>query len=292
MITDGELAELERSVEEALATGDAGALRVLGRGEISVVLGWPGDDPRWACKRLPPFPDPPVADRYAAVLARYVAALAERGVRVVGTDVRRVTGTGGRPVLYCVQSVLPANTLAVDAARRDPQRAEEIVRRIVDTVLSTVDATVGLDAQLSNWATDGDDLVYFDVTTPMIRRADGTSDLDAGLFLASLPWVLRPAVRRFVVPGILDRYHDPRTVVVDLAANLIKERLEPLIGTVITAADERVVPPLTEAEVRRDYRGDARMWAALQHVRRADRWWHRQIRRRPYPFLLPEEIER
>ncbi len=292
MITDGELAELERSVEEALATGDAGALRVLGRGEISVVLGWPGDDPRWACKRLPPFPDPPAADRYAAVLARYVAALAERGVRVVGTDVRRVTGTGGRPVLYCVQPVLPAATLAVDAARRDPRRAEEIVRRIVDTVLSTVDATVGLDAQLSNWATDGDDLVYFDVTTPMIRRADGTSDLDAGLFLASLPWVLRPAVRRFVVPGILDRYHDPRTVVVDLAANLIKERLEPLIGTVITAADERVVPPLTEAEARRDYRGDARMWAALQHVRRADRWWHRHIRRRPYPFLLPEEIER
>jgi hypothetical protein len=30
----------------------------------------------------------------------------------------------------------------------------------------------------------------------------------------------------------------------------------------------------------------------LQRLRRADRWWQRTVRRRPYPFLLPGRIDR
>ena len=112
------------------------------------------------------------------------------------------------------------------------------------------------------------------------------------MFLASLPWLLRGPVRRFVLPGILQRYHQPRTVVLDLAANLVKERLGSWIPTVLAAAGDRLEPALIEDEVRRDYRSDARTWALLQAVRRVDRAWQRQVRRRPYPFLLPDRIER
>jgi hypothetical protein len=292
MISDPELAELEGSVTAALARGEAGDLAVLGRGEISVVLGWPSDAPAWACKRLPPFADAAAADRYATTLQRYLAELAGRGVSVVDTDVRRVAAADGREVLYCVQPALPEATLAVRVARDDREQGTAVIAAIVDAAVAVVDPAVGLDAQLSNWAMADGQLAYLDITTPMLRSPDGSSELDTDLFLASLPWAMRAPVRRFVLPGILERYHDPRTVVLDLAANLVKERLDHLVPAVLDASAGRLEPPLTQDEVRRDYRSDARMWALLQAVRRADRWWQRRVRRRTYPFLLPEGIER
>ncbi len=292
MIASEELARLEREVQRALEPGGESALRVLGYGEISLVLGWPGDEPRWACKRLPPFPSDAAADHYAATLSTYLEELDRRGVRVVPTEVHRVPLDDGRLAVYCVQEVLPTEAMAVDIVRQGGAAAETLLAAIVDTALAVVDDRVGLDAQLSNWAMVDGQLVYFDVTTPLLRRADGGEMLDTAIFLASLPWLLRAPVRRFVLPGILERYHQPRTVVLDLAANLIKEQLDDQIGVVLAAAGDRLHPPLTEDEVRSDYRSDARTWALLQSVRRADRVWQQRVRRRPYPFLLPARIER
>ena len=58
------------------------------------------------------------------------------------------------------------------------------------------------------------------------------------------------------------------------------------------AAGDRLEPPLTVEQVRADYRSDARTWALLQSVRRADRAWQHRVRRRTYPFLLPARIDR
>lgn len=49
--------------------------------------------------------------------------------------------------------------------------------------------------------------------------------------------------------------------------------------------------PLTEQQVHRYYRSDARLWATLLRLRRLDRAWRRRTGR-PYPFLLPRRIER
>jgi hypothetical protein len=43
MIDDMALQRLERDVGSALERADAAGLRVLGYGEISLVLGWPSD---------------------------------------------------------------------------------------------------------------------------------------------------------------------------------------------------------------------------------------------------------
>jgi hypothetical protein len=56
--------------------------------------------------------------------------------------------------------------------------------------------------------------------------------------------------------------------------------------------EARFTPAITLDEVRRTYVADARMWLLLQRLRRLDRAWHRRIRRRTYPFLLPGRIER
>ena len=285
-ITDAELEVLERDVLAALAAGDASRLTLLGEGEISLVLAG-GEDRSWACKRLPPFTDSEAAERYAATIERYLDALTGRGIDVVHTTVRSVAGDAGRTVLYCVQPILPPDVLGVEVARRDPELGGGLLERIVDVVLGSVDERFGLDAQLSNWALVDDRPVYLDVTTPLLRDSEGATELDTDVFLASLPWLLRPAVRRFVVPGIIARYHDPRVVVLDVAANLLRERLGHLVPVVVDAADGRVVPTLDDGEIRRDRHLDMVTWGALQAVRRADRTWQRRVRRRPYPFLLP-----
>ncbi len=292
MIADADLERLEQAVDDALDRANAETLCLLGHGEISLVLGSPAAEPRWACKRLPPFPSAAAADRYTEVVDRYLERLTARGVHVVGTEVRRVTRPDGEVVLYCVQPVLPRESLGPSIVAAGGDEAAAILGEIVDLALTVVDARVGLDAQLSNWARHDGRLTYFDVTTPLLTTPDGSPELDTGVFLASLPWSLRAPVRRFVLPGILHRYHTPRSVVLDLAANLIKERLDDWIPIVLAAAGDRLDPPLTEDEVRRDYQSDARTWNLLQAVRRADRTWQTRIRRRRYPFLLPAPIER
>jgi hypothetical protein len=291
VIEHSELERLEADVPDALQRADASALRVVGYGEISLVLGSPADEPRWACKRLPPFRSMKAADRYTAVFDRYLDELAARGVHVVETEIDRVSLADGRVAFYCVQPVLAPDALAITIVAGGGD-APALLGEIVDAALKVVDARVGLDAQLSNWAVCDGRLTYFDVTTPMLCTAEGRWEIDTEVFLAELPWLLRAPVRRVVLPGIIRRYHAPRTVVLDLAANLIKERLESWIPAVLEAAGGRLDPPLTENEVRRDYRSDARTWNLLQAVRRADRTWQRRVRRRPYPFLLPDRIER
>ena len=285
-ISAADLEALERDVLTALAAADPSELTLLGEGEISLVLAG-GEDRSWACKRLPPFATPERADRYATTIERYLDELTRRGIDVVDTTVRRITGDDGRTVLYCVQPVLPTDALGVTLARRDPELGRELLERIVDLILGSVDERFGLDAQLSNWALVDGRPTHLDVTTPLLRTDDGVPLLDTDVFLASLPWLLRPAVRRFVVPGIIDRYHDPRVVVLDLAANLLRERLDHLVPVVVSAADGRIVPPLDDRTIRRDRRLDAVTWGALQAVRRVDRTWQRRVRRRPYPFLIP-----
>jgi hypothetical protein len=116
--------------------------------------------------------------------------------------------------------------------------------------------------------------------------------LDVELFLAAYPWLLRAPIGRFVAPDVVSAYRDPRHVLLDLTANLVKERLDHWIPPVVEAVNRRVAPPVTEDEARRYYRRDARLWATMLRLRRIDRWWQRHVRRRPYPFLLPGAIER
>jgi hypothetical protein len=287
-----QLDQLERAVQRALGSGDDAALNVLGYGEISLVLGWPAGRPRWACKRLPPFHSASDVEGFTATLTEYVTELEARGVHVVATAVQSVAMADGRTAVYCVQPALAVDELAVNIVTAGGAAAHQLLTAIVELVVDVVDDRLGLDAQLSNWAMTENGLTYFDVTTPLLRHADGSEALDTSIFLASLPWLLRAPVHRLVLPDLMDRYHQPRTVVLDLAANLIKERLDDHIATVLSVAEGQLDRPLTVEQVRADYRSDARTWAVLQSLRRADRVWQRRVRRRTYPFLLPARIDR
>jgi hypothetical protein len=288
-----DLADLDALMTHAFATGDVSRLDVLGYGEITTVVVCESKGQRYACKRLPPFAHAPDGDRYAMLFYEYVGTLMERGVRVVPSSLQRMVRTDGSVVIYCIQPALPAEQLAVRVlARSDAEQAIKLFETVLERILSAVSPHVGVDGQLSNWMVEGDDVLFLDVTTPMLKDDAARDRLDTSLFLAAVPPPVRALFRRYVVPQIVDKYHDPRGVVLDLIANLIKEGLEQHIAPFLAIANKRLQQRLDEAEVRRYYEGDARVWKAWQAMRRLDRFVRTRLLRKPYPFLLPGRIER
>lgn len=279
-----DLAALDAAVEAAIERGGPEGLPVVGFGEITLVLAWPPDRPVLAVKRLPAFPDLTAAHRYEALVASYTAALRDRGVAVIDTAVRTQAAPDSVHV-YLVQPLVPRErVLTVALASATPGRAAALLERLAETILAAVDAHLGLDAQAGNWAVAGDQLALFDVSTPLMRSPDGHDLLDMALFASVYPAALRPALRR-IAHLIAAQYHEPRAVLLDVASNLHKERLERCVPLLLAAAN-RAEPPITHGEVLRYFRRDRALWLLLQRLRRLDRAWQRGVRRRAYPFLL------
>ena len=292
-LAEDQLQALDRQVELAVRAGDDSELPVLGYGEISLVLGWPPREPEFACKLLPVFPTRTRFDAYRQTLDDYVEALRERGVDVVETELRPVTRDDGSVAGYAVQPVLPAATLApARLAGEGPVSDHPLARAIVETAYAAISPRLGIDAQLSNWTWEEGRLRYLDVTTPMIWSAQGHVRLDLNLLVQPLPGPMRWPVKRFLAPGILDGYRNRRGVVSDLCGNLIKEQLENWIAVFLEIANRGLDPAMTEQDVRRYYRRDARLWELLLRVRMLDRAWQHRVRRHPYPFLLPRRVAR
>lgn len=288
MITTERLVQLETEVAAALDSAGPNDLEIVDYGEISTVLAAEGTRGPVVCKRLPTMTRPQLAD-YMGVFDEYIAALTGRGLNVAASEVRAV---GADPVTpYCVQRRYD-RLLTDDLRDGDSTLIERQAGRLVELVVAAVRDGIGLDAQVSNWAVDHDDLVYLDVTTPLMKDTGGRQRVNLSLFIASLPWLMRGPVRRFLLEEILSHYHAPRPVLLDAVANLHKERLAHAIPALLGAANAAVIPPITGEEATKYYKRDALMWDALQRLRRGDRWWQRRVRRRRYPFLLPGTIER
>lgn len=288
MIDPTTLQALEHRAVAALDGGTTEGLDVLGYGEISTVLRTEGTTGPVAAKRLPVMKTSELTP-YEETLAAYLAALTERGVTVAPSEVHTV---GNDPVVpYCVQPLHPT-LLVGQLAAADEATIARRATQLVELITGVVDKGLGLDGQVSNWAVAGDDLVYLDVTTPLLRDTTGAERLDVDMFLASLPWALRGLARRFLLTEILSHYYDPRAVLLDVVANLHKERLAHAIPVFLETINRVVHPAITVKQVNRYYRWDSLMWEVLQRLRRLDRWWQRKVRRRRYPFLLPGPVER
>jgi len=291
MLDFEEAAEVERAVGAALASGSADTLRVLGYGEFTVVVGWPADEPTLAVKRLPPDPDRSRLERYANDIERYCDELRALGVDVAPHWASIVPATDGGWALHIAQPFYPTGTLATDVLRSTAPVAGHPTVSAVVAHLARAHDELGLDAQFSNWVIVDDGVVLIDTTTPMIRD-DGRDILDVDLMLLPFPAVVRPALRRFVAPDVLARFHEPRMIAIDTAAQLHKEQLGAWIPIVIDEANRRLDQPITQEEVDAYYREDARLWSLIQRAKQANRWWTRRVRRRSYPFLLPGPINR
>ncbi len=281
--------ELERRIQSILR-GQSTDLRVIGAGEICVVVAWPPEQPCSAMKRLPPH-DAASLTAYAESIAEYEAALRSRGIAVAPCEFETHAPLGARSaVLYLKQPLYQPSSLLVEIARSSAALPPGI-DQVLDAI-GRIDERLGLDAQLSNWV-DVDGVSHLiDTSTPFMRDDAGTDRMDVSIVLRPFPAVVRPVLRSFVVPGLLDRYHQPRAVALDLVANLIKERLDTLVEPLCERIGASFGEPITPEEVRNYYRSDARLWSAIQSAKRSQRWWERTIRRRTYPFLIPDRLDR
>lgn len=284
----------ENRLDRAFRSGNADGLDIVGYGEVSVAVRLSTDSGDFVCKRLVPFSSAGAAEESATLVHRYVEALGRAGIDVVPTATVILHRPAGH-ILYCVQRMLPSGTLGPDFLRgRTAEEAAPQVRRIFEKIDACVSPELAPDGQLSNWAFDGERLLYLDVGTPFMRDSEGRDLFDFRAQTRAIPQPIRSIVNRFMLRGILDNYHSKRGQALDFLGNLIKEGLGELLVPMIPVANQvfRLSPEITEDEVRTHYKSDAQSYALIQFVRRADRWVHRRLLRKIYPYLLPPRIER
>lgn len=289
-----ELAKFEDRLDEALASGVTEGLDIIGYGEISVGVRLTTPRGDFVCKRLVPFAEQRDAERAAEVIAMYIERLGACGIDVVSTDSPILERPAGH-VLYCVQPLLPSTSLGPEFLReKSPEEAEPYIVRIFEHIRASVSPTLAPDGQLSNWAIEDDRIRYLDVGTPFLRDEQGRSLFDFRQQTRALPQPIRMIVNRFMLQGILDNYHSTRGQALDFLGNLLKEGLGNLLVPMIPVANRvfDLTPAITEEEVHAHYKSDAQSYAFIQAARRADRWFHETILRRPYPYLLPPRINR
>lgn len=288
MITAADLETLETAVADAIRTGDASRLHLLGHGEVSLALGWPAGDPQFACKRLPPFDSPDAYARYASVVENYVDELRRRGLNVVDTELKSLQRPDGRIVGFHIQRALPPDTIGTEVLRRSAPSADHpLIAAVIDAVVNGTGGHTGIDAQFSNWSWRDGQAWLFDLTTPFVLDERDQPAFDMMPFLAPLPAVIRPIVRREMIK-LLPRFLTPRGTLLDLAANAIKAGLDGWVPPLLERINERVDPPVTYGEATRVYKSDKTTFKLILRLERANRFWQQRIRRRPYEFLLPE----
>jgi hypothetical protein len=294
LVATSEMRAFEERLGAAVREGNADEFEVIGYGEVTIAvkLSTPRGD--FVCKRLAPLSSRESAAGFANAIAQYVEALEACGIDVVETETHMFEGDDCW-VLYCVQPMLARGSLGPDFLRgKSAEAAAPHVRRIFEHIRDSVTPLLAPDGQLSNWAFEGDRLRYLDVGTPFLRDEQGKQLCDFTEVTRALPRPVAAIVERFVLKGILDNYHSLRGQALDFLGNLIKEGLGDIFPQLVPLANEvfELSPPITEEEVRAHYKNDAQTYALIQAARRADRWVHRNLLRRPYPYLLPPRIER
>ena len=294
LVSAPEIEAFEQRLGEAVRAGNADDFDVIGYGEITIAVKLSTSKGNFVCKRLAPLSSRASAVRFADAIARYIAELRGCGVDVVETETPFLEGLDSW-VLYCVQPMLAPGSLGPDFLRdKTAEEAAPYVRRVFQLIRGSVTPLLAPDGQLSNWAFEGDRIPYLDVGTPFLRDESGNQLCDFTEVTRALPQPIAAIVERFVLKGILDNYHTVRGQALDFLGNLIKEGLGEIFPPLVPLANEvfELDPPITQDEVRAYYKSDAQTYAFIQAARRADRWVHRSILRRPYPYLLPPKIER
>lgn len=294
--------------------------KVLGYGEMSTVLEIKADEAAGlAFKRMPMFRNVEEVTRYEKILDDSLRVLNDEiGVRTPETSATWFEDRSGKLVtIYIAQQKLPIESIGNSLIKALPENEIMILLAKVLEKMHSVfeynrahrgEIEIGFDGQISNWAVaDYDaaapleganiDLVYFDVSSPLLRRA-GVEQLDSELFLRSAPSFLRRLIRLLFVDDVINRYYDERKVVIDLLANFYKEQRADLIPDMIerinTFYSERIGAEwrrISIKEVKSYYKEDAMIWRIYLAARKIDRFLHK-LAKKNYPYILPDKIKR
>lgn len=311
--------------ENSLDTSDPGShdfhAKILGFGEISAVIEFP-DAPQydgWIFKRLPICRDMEEAESYEKLCREYVRIIHEDvGARVPESLFFSVPVRPGLVVFYAAQKKLNPSLIGNEIlhwAGDDEIFAflESVLRALVRVAEFNANNTGGveitLDFQLSNWALDsqeekpaiksGAPLSFIDISTPMFRL-NGKEQIDPDMLLRSCPDFLVWILKATVLDEVVSRYYDPRSAIIDIIANCVKEDREDLIPEMINLSNRFFsgkpagieMRPLTVEEIYKYYRTDAAIWIAYLGFKKIDRFLKTKLANKPYDFILPRKMKR
>ena len=280
-----DLAELEIAVQAALAARDHASLSIVGFGEVSVALGWPLQAPSWVCKRTPPM-NRLQFDQYRGLVFDYVDRLRAGGVDVIDTTIHTIERRND-VVAYLVQPMRPADQIGhrvLAAATPDP---EHPFLSAIIAALGVVDDRISIDAQVTNFAWDGETATLLDVGTPFMWAGDGSQLFDLTPFEAMLPAPARPSMRKELVE-LIARWKDPRAVGVDIVANLMREGLDEWVEPMIMALNRSIATgqPIERADAEAVWADDRKTFPLITRLKKVQRTWMTTVRRRPYEFFV------
>lgn len=282
-----DLAHVEERVAAAIRRPGDSDLRLLGHGEISIVLGWPSEQPAHALKRVPPFRSAERAATYVDVCERNMRHLRDAGVALWPTSMHTLQRHDGAAVVYHRQPVADAAQIGTNVLRAAPDADEHpLLDAIVDAAIAGTAPHAGFDVQAANWVWDGTVAQQIDFTSPFLLT-DGHDDLqfDTSSFLAEYPAVLRPVLKRELLKLII-RFTTPEGAIGDMVANLQKERLHRWVDPAIAAAARRDVI-IDRASTTKMYEDDKKLLPLTLKLKKAQRAWRLRTGR-SYESLLPE----
>jgi len=307
MVIDGELLErFETGLDPQRLDRSAIPARLIGFGEISAIFQI-ADDADRAYKRMPLFKTVPEAETYATMYHTYCRRLTQSGLNLPESDTHVVALPRRPVVLYITQAQVPADCIANRLIQdQDKAQFETLLKKIMEAMALFwryndalgPEMELAIDGQISNWALTAagpaEKLYYLDTSTPFIRQ-NGVEQLDPELLLQAAPSFVRWLIRWLFVDDVMNRYYDPRQVLIDLAANLIKEQRPDLIAPAVQLINAYLPaeePQVTSAEVQKYYREDKFIWSIFLAFRKLDRTLTTTFARKRYEFILPGKIKR
>jgi len=181
-----------------------------------------------------------------------------------------------------ITATLANNVLAA----AEPNPDHPLLTAVAD-VVAEASPTCSVDAQVANFAWDGEKLTLVDVGTPFLWNENGDLQFDMKPFTGMVPAPVRGLAVRELTKA-LNRWSDPRIVAIDVVANLLRENLTTWTDPMLTALNRRLDfdEPITLAEAQGHYDEDRKIFPTLVKLQRVERWWQETIRRKTYPWFI------
>ena len=280
---------VEAAIAAAIRGGGISSLRLLGHGEISIVLAWPQAQPTVALKRVPPFRNAAEAQRYVNVCRSFFDSLHAADVAIWPTELLTLVRDDGKAIVYHRQPIADSTQLGSNVLRNaTPGESHPLLDAIIDAASKVCSPTVGFDVQVANWLWDGTTATQLDFTSPFTLTSNGKDiTYDSHAFLQEYPLVLRPYLKRELTK-LIRRYTTAEGALADMVSNMLKEGLDVWVDPAIAAINQRLGTRLQRETAQAMLDEDRAFMPMVLKLKKSQRWWLHHTGRR-YEALLPDE---
>lgn len=288
-MTEIDFGDVEAAVANAIRHRNTDGLKLLGHGEISVVVAWPTTAPAAAVKRVPPFRDLARAQQYVEVCDDFFATLRSADVGIWPTTLHIHERRDGRAVVYHQQPIADISQLGSNVLRSAPPAdTHPLLEAIADAAAKVCSRTLGFDCQLANWLWDDNTATQIDFTSPFALTEDRDDLLyDSHTFMQEYPLVIRRYLRKEFT-SLLRRFTTPEGALGDMVANMMKEGLHEWVDPAIETINSRLGINLRREKAQWMYDNDRKLLPTVLKVKKVQRWWLTHTGR-SYEQLLPEK---